>query len=110
MAGTWRLHSKAKVRRWCSGIMQDSHSCDPGSIPGRRTHFLPFPAWIKLVVVEKVYLKKPISKWLSVQAKSIWIQNLNFRWIQTDSAATVDSAGVNGKGYVKERVPAWPNG
>ena len=22
-------------RRWCSGIMQDSHSCDPGSIPGR---------------------------------------------------------------------------
>lgn len=24
------------VRRWCSGIMQDSHSCDPGSIPGRR--------------------------------------------------------------------------
>ena len=23
-------------RRWCSGIMQDSHSCDPGSIPGRR--------------------------------------------------------------------------
>ncbi|XDV28025.1 hypothetical protein PO909_031437 [Leuciscus waleckii] len=26
-------------RRWCSGIMQDSHSCDPGSIPGRRTSF-----------------------------------------------------------------------
>ena len=25
-----------KKRRWCSGIMQDSHSCDPGSIPGRR--------------------------------------------------------------------------
>ena len=23
-------------RRWCNGIMQDSHSCDPGSIPGRR--------------------------------------------------------------------------
>ena len=21
--------------RWCSGIMQDSHFCDPGSIPGR---------------------------------------------------------------------------
>ena len=20
---------------WCSGIMQDSHSCDPGSIPGQ---------------------------------------------------------------------------
>ena len=28
------------LRRWCSGIMQDSHSCDPGSIPGRRTEFL----------------------------------------------------------------------
>ena len=27
------------ARRWCSGIMQDSHSCDPGSIPGRRTSF-----------------------------------------------------------------------
>ena len=27
------------VRRWCSGIMQDSHSCDPGSIPGRRKIF-----------------------------------------------------------------------
>ena len=27
-------------RRWCSGIMQDSHSCDPGSIPGRRTCIL----------------------------------------------------------------------
>ena len=25
-----------RARRWCSGIMQDSHSCDPGSIPGRR--------------------------------------------------------------------------
>ncbi|KAG8264173.1 hypothetical protein J6590_017191, partial [Homalodisca vitripennis] len=23
------------LHRWCSGIMQDSHSCDPGSIPGR---------------------------------------------------------------------------
>ncbi len=21
---------------WCSGIMQDSHYCDPGSFPGRR--------------------------------------------------------------------------
>ena len=27
-------------RRWCSGIMQDSHSCDPGSIPGRRKIFV----------------------------------------------------------------------
>ena len=27
---------QTKLRRWCSGIMQDSHSCDPGSIPGRR--------------------------------------------------------------------------
>ena len=26
-------------RRWCSGIMQDSHFCDPGSIPGRRKLF-----------------------------------------------------------------------
>ena len=25
------------TRCWCSGIMQDSHSCDPGSIPGQRT-------------------------------------------------------------------------
>ncbi len=24
---------------WCSGIMQDSHSCDPGSIPGQCTFF-----------------------------------------------------------------------
>ena len=24
---------------WCSGIMQDSHSCDPGSIPGQCTMF-----------------------------------------------------------------------
>ena len=28
------------MRRWCSGIMQDSHSCDPGSIPGRRSLFI----------------------------------------------------------------------
>ena len=35
-------------RRWCSGIMQDSHSCDPGSIPGRRTSFL---ILIKLLVI-----------------------------------------------------------
>jgi hypothetical protein len=27
-------------RRWCSDIMQDSHSCDPGSIPGRRSDFI----------------------------------------------------------------------
>lgn len=25
---------------WCSGIMQDSHSCDPGSIPGQCTLFV----------------------------------------------------------------------
>ena len=25
---------------WCSGIMQDSHSCDPGSIPGQCKRFL----------------------------------------------------------------------
>ena len=28
------------MRRWCSGIMQDSHSCDPGSIPGRRNFLI----------------------------------------------------------------------
>lgn len=27
------------MRHWCSGIMQDSHSCDPGSIPGQRMYF-----------------------------------------------------------------------
>ncbi len=27
---------RTEERRWCNGIMQDSHSCDPGSIPGRR--------------------------------------------------------------------------
>ncbi len=32
-------HLQFDTRRWCSGIMQDSHSCDPGSIPGRRTCF-----------------------------------------------------------------------
>ena len=31
-----------QMRRWCSGIMQDSHSCDPGSIPGRRMSILLF--------------------------------------------------------------------
>ena len=30
-------HKPAAMRRWCNGIMQDTHSCDPGSIPGRRT-------------------------------------------------------------------------
>ena len=25
---------------WCSGIMQDSHSCDPGSIPGQCNNIL----------------------------------------------------------------------
>ena len=25
----------ARPHCWCSGIMQDSHSCDPGSIPGQ---------------------------------------------------------------------------
>ena len=23
------------LRHWCSGIKQDSHSCNPGSIPGQ---------------------------------------------------------------------------
>jgi hypothetical protein len=32
--GTTCLHC------WCSGIMQDSHSCDPGSIPGQCKFFL----------------------------------------------------------------------
>ncbi len=36
---TVRSFLDARERRWCSGIMQDSHSCDPGSIPGRRTAF-----------------------------------------------------------------------
>jgi hypothetical protein len=30
-------HTCTQQRRWCSGINQDSHSCDPGSIPGRRS-------------------------------------------------------------------------
>ena len=44
---TFRL--KRWLRRWCSGIMQDSHSCDPGSIPGRRKMFY-FLNWIFLSV------------------------------------------------------------
>ena len=32
-----KLITNLSWRRWCSGIMQDSHSCAPGSIPGRRT-------------------------------------------------------------------------
>ena len=44
-------------RRWCSGIMQDSHSCDPGSIPGRRTCILGFysrfsPPWSLLTQLQ----------------------------------------------------------
>ena len=31
----WQLHC------WCSGIMQDSHSCDSGSIPGQCNKILP---------------------------------------------------------------------
>ena len=27
---------------WCRGVMQDSHSCDPGSIPGQCTQFFIF--------------------------------------------------------------------
>ena len=40
----WFLKSCSGMseRRWCSGIMQDSHSCDPGSIPGRRIFILRF--------------------------------------------------------------------
>ena len=37
-------------RRWCSGIMQDSHSCDPGSIPGRRILFA-YPTGCQQLVV-----------------------------------------------------------
>ena len=40
-------------RRWCSGIMQDSHSCDPGSIPGRCIRFLPLKLILLLVFTEK---------------------------------------------------------
>ena len=29
----------AYLHRWCNGIMRDSHSRDPGSIPGRCTFF-----------------------------------------------------------------------
>ena len=36
-------------RRWCSGIMQDSHSCDPGSIPGRRIDFCYFVVTLMFV-------------------------------------------------------------
>ena len=34
-------HLQREMRCWCSGIMQDSHSCDPGSIPGQRIVFTP---------------------------------------------------------------------
>ena len=37
-----KIHFFILKRRWCSGIMQDSHSCDPGSIPGRRKFLPPF--------------------------------------------------------------------
>ena len=36
ICGFLNFHSGMSERRWCSGIMQDSHSCDPGSIPGQR--------------------------------------------------------------------------
>ena len=32
--------SYTQQHRWCSGIMEDSHSFDPGSIPGRCMLFL----------------------------------------------------------------------
>ncbi len=60
------------TRRWCSGIMQDSHSCDPGSIPGRRTRHLFFGCqkivasfifdfgWYTFAVTFQSWLKKGI--------------------------------------------------
>ena len=99
-----------RARRWCSGIMQDSHSCDPGSIPGRRTHFLPLSPSTATIDYAGHVFSKPLTMWPNVKAEFIWILNLNFRWILMNSAATVDSAGGKGKGYAKEAVPAWPNG
>lgn len=33
------FRNELREHRWCSGIMQDSHSCDSGSIPGRCKFF-----------------------------------------------------------------------
>ena len=57
-------------RRWCSGIMQDSHSCDPGSIPGRcnvsfgcsrlcdRLH-----AWVRILSGTKCTMQLSPASW-----------------------------------------------
>lgn len=44
MSNTTVIYPPKNTRRfkkhcWCSGIMQDSHSCDPGSIPGQCKFF-----------------------------------------------------------------------
>ena len=44
-------------RRWCSGIMQDSHSCDPGSIPGRRTFLCTLQYSFPKTVVAYYYIR-----------------------------------------------------
>jgi hypothetical protein len=46
------------LRRWCSGIMQDSHSCDPGSIPGRRMPILLH----KFLLSRECFVKKNFSQ------------------------------------------------
>ena len=78
--------------------------------PGDAHTFYPSHLALPLSIGVGHVFRKPLPMWPNVKAKFIWIWNLNFRWILMDSAATVDSGGDNGKGYVKEPVPAWPNG
>ena len=62
--GTHDLIQLAPRRRWCSGIMQDSHSCEPGSIPGRRK--------ANRHAVSKIFLiSLPLSSYISITTEGL---------------------------------------
>ena len=54
----------SRKRRWCSGIMQDSHSCEPGSIPGWRK--------ANRHAVSKIFLiSLPLSSYISITTEGL---------------------------------------
>ena len=93
--------------RWCSGIMQDSHSCDPGSIPGRCIIFFNNCLLLKLHCSEKDYFDFQTSvNHLNLRMAWHWLESSNST--KTTSGDCLGVCHVTIRFYLHCNQHSWP--
>ena len=79
------IQSVLDCRSWCSGITQDSHSCDPGFFPRRR-----MPFWASLVAQRVKHLPAIWETWVQFLG---WEDPLEKAMVTHSSTLLVKSHG-----------------